>query len=463
MSLGIDPVVSNVLFTLSLVPHLCRIEKAEGRRASSLPADGLPRVSVIVALYREGAEDISATLTSLAGQSYPKHLCEVLVVVEPDDEITARNLKSWPQMLLQTGISNRMVYSDGKVRSKPHALNIALECARGEYCVFYDGADRIDSDQIASGISVMMKEDSDVAQARVLREGPSLLSRFLLFDTVLWYWKYLPLLLKHSGGFPLSGEGLFIRRQALADVGGFPEVLTEDALLGLTFLERGKRFSLVDSNVVERAPSRAKGHFKQKMRWHRGYLTCLRKLLFSLRLPLRRKLILLLPFSVPICAALGFVGWTLILGTLLTWTIWRFEAIDFSPSASVVYTRSVYCWALFLALFGIPFSILSCARTVMAAKGKLYFPLPLLLPAYWMFVGLCALCSFFRGTKDWGKTDRGQLPGSSTEEAVASEPPKAEEISPACGPLQRVPQSCPDEATVSPGTPGPHRATAESS
>jgi cellulose synthase/poly-beta-1,6-N-acetylglucosamine synthase-like glycosyltransferase len=418
MSLGIDPVVSNILFTLSLIPHGCGIER--GTPTAIPPADPveLPFLSVIVALYKEGVEDIDATFSSLLDQSYPKRRYEVIAAVEPDDDVTRENLRPWRRRWARVRLSYEVVCSDGVVHSKPHALNIALQQARGDYFVFYDGADRIDRDQLLSGITTMLREHSDVAQARVLRDGPSLLSRFLLFDTVTWYWKYLPLLLRFVGGFPLSGEGLFIRAAALRDAGGFPEVLTEDALLGLRFLEAGKRFSLVDSNVVERAPTRARGHFKQKMRWHRGYLTCLRKLLFSLRIPWRKKLILLLPFSVPICSALGFVGWTLILGTLALWRLCDVEAIDFSPSPSVLYNEVAYDWALFLALFGIPFSVFSSVRSIQAAGRKVRFPLPLLMPLYWMFVGGCALCSFFRGTRDWGKTDRGRPP-EQHEAAVA--------------------------------------------
>jgi cellulose synthase/poly-beta-1,6-N-acetylglucosamine synthase-like glycosyltransferase len=410
MSLGIDPVVSNILFTLSLIPHGCGIAKATPTEAPPADPAELPFLSVIVALYKEGVEDIDATFLSLLHQSYPKRRYEVIAAVEPDDEITRENLRPWRRRLARAELSHQVVCSDGVVHSKPHALNLALQHARGDYFAFYDGADRIDRDQLLSGVTTMLREHSDVAQARVLRDGPSLLSRFLLFDTVTWYWKYLPLLLRFVGGFPLSGEGLFIRAAALREAGGFPEVLTEDALLGLRFIEAGKRFSLVDSNVVERAPARARGHFKQKMRWHRGYLTCLRKLLFALRLPWRKRLILLLPFSVPICSALGFVGWTLILGTLVLWRLWGFEAIDFSPSSSALYNEAVYDWALFLALFGIPFSVFSSVRAIRAAGKKVSFPLPLLLPLYWMFVGCCALCSFFRGTHDWGKTDRGRPP-----------------------------------------------------
>jgi hypothetical protein len=75
-----------------------------------------------------------------------------------------------------------------------------------------------------------------------------------LLDTLVWYWKYVPLILRCSKGFPLSGEGLFIRRKVLQEMGYFPDVLTEDALLGVMLTERGKRFTLLDTVVAEKAP-----------------------------------------------------------------------------------------------------------------------------------------------------------------------------------------------------------------
>jgi cellulose synthase/poly-beta-1,6-N-acetylglucosamine synthase-like glycosyltransferase len=112
-------------------------------------------------------------------------------------------------------------------------------------------------------------------QSAVFRKGRSILSHFLTIDTVFWYRKYLPLLLRNAHGFPLSGEGLFIRKSVLDEVGGFPEVLTEDAYLGLLLTERDKRFGILDSVVVEKAPRNAKAHFTQRSRWHRGFsLVC---------------------------------------------------------------------------------------------------------------------------------------------------------------------------------------------
>lgn len=403
MSLGIDPIISNAIFSLNLLPHFSRVQK----KYATLEYDDNepPPVSIILALYKETAEDIGITIDSLINQSYSKGLYDIIIVLEPDDKTTEKNLQPWLERLRLADVSHKVVFSDGKVTSKPHALNIAVRGARGDYLAFYDASDRIDSDQVLDGIRSLTQKGADVAQARVIREGKSILSHFLMFDTILWYWKYLPFLLRFCGGFPLSGEGLFIKKDVLNEVNSFPEVLTEDALLSLELMEKKKRFVLLDSNVSEKAPRGANAHFKQKMRWHRGYLTCLRRLLLC-KIPLRKKAVLFLPFSVPVSSAMALIGWLLIGIYFSVWKLREFHPIDFSPWNFVVYDKVICYWALLLLCVGIPFSMLSSIYAAVAAKKSSRFYLLLLSPFYWIFVGFCALCSFFRGTKDWGKTER---------------------------------------------------------
>src|SRR5205814_3178920 len=125
--------------------------------------------------------------------------------------------------------------------------------------------------------------------------GRSILSEFLFIDTAFWFRKYIPFVLKLAGGMPLSGEGLFVSTSVLNEVGGFPEVLTEDAYLGIVLTEKGKRFGLVSSVITEKAPRNVRAHFVQRLRWNRGYLTCLLRLMRA-DLPLKRKCALALPF-----------------------------------------------------------------------------------------------------------------------------------------------------------------------
>jgi cellulose synthase/poly-beta-1,6-N-acetylglucosamine synthase-like glycosyltransferase len=405
MSLGLDPIFSSLFYSLSLIPHLKRPTK--GAPTSNREVTDLPYVSVLVTFCQETRVDIEMTVSSFLSQTYPPDKFEVLMAIEPDDEPVARYAAESAGRLREAGIAGRVVVSDGKLRIKPHALNLAVKQAQGKFCAFYDAADVIDPDQVEKAVRLMEEHDYDVMQSAVFRKGSSILSHFLMIDTVFWYRKYLPLLLQHAQGFPLSGEGLFVRKSVLDEVGGFPEVLTEDAYLGLLLTEGGKRFGIVDSVVVEKAPKNARAHFTQRSRWHRGYLTCLRRL-FSSKLSFRRKFFFLMPLVAPLSCSLAFLGWTFILCdaaiSLAPGAHWK-PGIGISFEAPFV-AGIVYYWSLVLACVGIPLILLSYTQVLWAEKERSYMRVLPLIPLYWMFVGFVATCSFFRGTKQWGKTER---------------------------------------------------------
>ena len=397
MSLGVDPLISNLVFSLNLIPHLSSIPtKSEPESALAQH----PLVSVILALYRENAEDILTTVRSLAQQSYPKDRLQILIVVEGDDIATIEAVNRAAVPALETaGLEPSVITSDGARHTKPYALNMALQHARGEYCVFYDAADTFEPEQIEKGVGAMVRGCYDVAQSKVLRKGGSILSKFLLLDTVVWYWKYVPLILRCSRGFPLSGEGLFLRRDVLREAGNFPDVLTEDAMLGVILTERNKRFCILDTVVTEKAPRNLWAHVRQKMRWHRGYLTCLR-FLRKANIPLPRKFFFFLSFATPIASSLGALGWMAILFQWLTTTMG-----GVAPGPEIL-GEVLHYWSLFLIGVGTPLTILSVMALTRRLQLRSYAPVAFGIPIYWIFVGCCATAALFRGTRDWGKTDR---------------------------------------------------------
>ena len=397
MSLGVDPLISNLVFSLNLIPHLSSVQ-TESEQKDSLPQ--YPLVSVILALYRENSEDILTTVDSVAKQSYPKDRLQILIVVERDDSATieAVNRAAVPA-LAEAGLEPSVITTDGSRHTKPYALNVALQHAQGEYCVFYDAADTFEPEHIEKGVGAMVSGGYDVAQSKVLRKGGSLLSKFLLLDTLVWYWKYVPLILRCSRGFPLSGEGLFIRRDVLREVGYFPDVLTEDAMLGVILTERNKRFCILDTVVTEKAPRNLWAHIRQKMRWHRGYLTCL-AFLAKVNIPLARKFFFFLSFATPIASSLGAVGWMAILYKWLT------TAMGGGATQPEILAAILHYWSLFLIGVGTPITILSVMALTRRLQLRSYMPVALGIPFYWIFVGCCATASLFRGTRDWGKTDR---------------------------------------------------------
>jgi len=151
--------------------------------------------------------------------------------------------------------------------------------------------------------------------------------------------------------------------------------------------------------VTEKAPRSLRAHVRQKMRWHRGYLTCL-GFLSKADIPLRRKFFFFLSFATPIASSLGALGWVAILYQWLTATIGG-EARG--PSTLAVL---LHYWSLFLIGFGTPLTIVTVMALTRRLQLRSYAPVAFGIPLYWIFVGCCATASLFRGTRDWGKTER---------------------------------------------------------
>lgn len=404
MSLGIDPVVAGLLFSLGLVPHAARLranpELAKGSRLA------VPLVTVIVALYREKWIDIEMTVGSLTRQTYPKDRFEVLLVVEADDWTVLSHAERGIRRLQDSGICAKLVVNNKTRSLKASALNRAIHEADGTICAFYDASDEIEESQIESAVSLMEEKNYDVVQSIVLRSGNSFLSQLLLIDTAFWFGKYLPFLLGCARGVPLSGEGLFVRKHVLDEVGGFPEVLTEDAYLGIVLSERNKRFGLVSSVITEKAPRNIRAHFVQRLRWNRGYLTCLARL-FRGKLSVKRKLVLMIPFLAPLSSSLAFWGWLWIgVQASLSMSVEPPLRGLTSESLPSMYTQLITYWSALLLGVGIPLCVASYAHTLWTAGLKRSIPFVLLLPFYWTFLGLAATCSFFKSTKHWGRTER---------------------------------------------------------
>lgn len=82
MSLGLDPIVSSLFYSLSLIPHLKR--PARGTAPSNREFTVLPFVSVLVTFCQETRADIEMTVSSFLAQTYPADRFEVLMAIEPN-------------------------------------------------------------------------------------------------------------------------------------------------------------------------------------------------------------------------------------------------------------------------------------------------------------------------------------------------------------------------------------------
>lgn len=232
----------------------------------------LPVVSVMVALYRE--DRIAPRLVRRLGRlDYPEELLDIVLIVEASDQLTRKAL---PEAELPAWM-RVVVVPDGRLKTKPRALNFALDHCRGSIVGVYDAEDAPAPDQIRKVVDHFYQRGPEVACLQGVLDfyNPSTnwLSRCFTIEYATWFRLILPGLERLGLPIPLGGTTLFFRRQALEDLGGWDaHNVTEDADLGMRLARHGYRTELVDTVTEEEANCRAVPWIKQRSRWIKGYM-----------------------------------------------------------------------------------------------------------------------------------------------------------------------------------------------
>ncbi len=232
----------------------------------------LPVVSVMVALYRES--DIAARLVQRLGAlDYPRDRLEILLVVEAEDQMTRSalakaDLPGWMRVV---------VVPDGTVKTKPRALNYALDQCRGSIVGVYDAEDAPEADQIRKVAARFNLAPPEVVclQGRLDFYNPRInwLSRCFTIEYASWFRIFLPGIARLGLAVPLGGTTLFFRREVLDRLGRWDaHNVTEDADLGIRLARHGLRTELLDSTTYEEANCVGRSWVKQRSRWIKGYM-----------------------------------------------------------------------------------------------------------------------------------------------------------------------------------------------
>lgn len=272
-------VVSALHKTAALVAYLGRHRPAPDQAiapdipaASSEPARERPVVSIMVPLFRE-PEVAHILIRRLEKLTYPKALLDVLLVLEECDSVTRdalahAQLPPWARII---------TVPDGQPRTKPRAMNYALDFCRGEIIGIYDAEDAPDPDQL------------DKVTARFARAPPDLvclqgvldyynprqnwLARCFTVEYATWFRVMMPGMARLGFAIPLGGTTLFFRRAALESLGGWDaHNVTEDADLGFRLARHGYRTEMIATTTQEEANCHPLPWIKQRSRWLKGYM-----------------------------------------------------------------------------------------------------------------------------------------------------------------------------------------------
>ena len=298
----------------------------------------------------------------------------------------------------------------GNPRTKPRALNVALDETRGELLCVYDAEDEPAPDQLRRAAARFDSDPGlDALQGKLTianwRDG------WLSFMFAVEYASLFELINPGLSALDLpvalGGTTNHFRTRSLRRVGGWDAWnVTEDADLGLRLARFGARVGALESETVEEAPNELGNWFRQRMRWQKGWM---QTMLVHTREPLR--------YFRESGVKKGVAGLTLIVGTVMTGlfgpmfliaALWR--GLEEAASETAV-SRLADVYTYILTLLGLQAVVLP-ALVAMRKRGlRPYGRALLLMPFYYLLVSAAtwaALYELIVRPFHWHKTAHGR-------------------------------------------------------
>ncbi|MDJ0827592.1 MAG: glycosyltransferase [Rhodobacter sp.] len=371
----------------------------------------LPSVSILVPLYRERAI-ASRLIERLNRIDYPRELLDICLVVEADDKVTCDTLEA---IRLPPHI-RQIVVPHSTLKTKPRALNYALDFCRGTIVGVYDAEDAPAPDQIHRVVRRFHERGPDVACLQGVLDfynaRTNWVSRCFTIEYAAWFRVLLPGLTRLGVVIPLGGTTLFFRRDVLTELGGWDaHNVTEDADLGIRLARRGYRTELIDTVTEEEANCWAWPWIKQRSRWLKGYM-----MTWAVHMRAPRRLL----------AELGpwrFLGIQLLfLGTIsqfllapILWSFWLVPLGAPHPLLSLDVPTLSLVFTIFLAS-----ELIGLAVAAYAVRGPKHRFLTPWAPVLMLYFPLAALAAY-KGLAEllfrpffWDKTEHGQCSQAET-------------------------------------------------
>lgn len=250
---------------------------------SAVEVPGGKSYAILVALYREAGQvkDLIKALDRLRWHAGRK---SIHLICEEDDSETIAAIKS-----LGRADIGLFVVPQGVPRTKPRALNFALQQVTSDYLVLYDAEDRPHPDQLMEAAARFTSGPEELAclQAPLIidNRGESLLTRCFAVEYDTLFLGILPAITLWRSPVPLGGTSNHFKTDQLKEIGGWDSFnVTEDADLGIRLARHRKTCETLFFPTYEEAPATHRPWLRQRTRWIKGWL---QTLLVHLRNPVK--------------------------------------------------------------------------------------------------------------------------------------------------------------------------------
>ncbi len=382
--------------------------KAEERMPPLLTDAELPRYTVFVPLFKE-VGILPHLAEALARLDYPAAKLDIKIVLEAVDTATieAAARLSFP------GNVDLIVVPDRLPRTKPKALNYALQFATGDLAVIYDAEDRPEPDQLRKAATAFHHASADVACLRArldyFNPAENWLSRQFTIEYATLFRGLLPLLGRFSLPLPLGGTSNHFRIGVLRDLGAWdPYNVTEDADLGMRLHRAGYHVQMLDSTTYEEACCQSVPWLKQRTRWLKGWMQ-------TFGVHMRRPVLTARELGLAgfLCFHAYFAG---IIVSSLAHPLFYLVLAYHASQGTLFQSGGTLAGDILLAIAVVNFvagyvvNVALGAVSLRGAKHKGLWPHAIFIPVYWLYVSAAAyraVWQLFYAPFYWEKTEHG--------------------------------------------------------
>ena len=239
-----------------------------------LAAREMPSMTIIAALHDE-AGVVSGLLRKLARMEYPRDRLEVALAIEADDWDTLRAAHAAARAVSATLPVRVLAVPPVGPRTKPKALNFALQQTHGDLVAVYDAEDAPAPQQLRAAAQAFAADDRlGCVQAPLgwYNRSENWLTRMFALEYAAQFHVVLPLFQRLGWPLPLGGTSNVFSRAVLTQCGGWdPHNVTEDADLGFRLARRGWKTRMIAHATLEEAPVTRKAWTAQRSRWLKGH------------------------------------------------------------------------------------------------------------------------------------------------------------------------------------------------
>ncbi|MEN9918078.1 MAG: hypothetical protein RL662_514 [Bacteroidota bacterium] len=247
-------------------------EKVTKQEVDALDEQTLPPYTILLPVYKE-SEVLRKLVGNLLNLDYPKHLLDIKLLLEEDDDLTLDTVRN----LDFPAVFDTIIVPFQMPKTKPKACNYGLFFSRGKYITIYDAEDVPDSDQLKKAVVLFNKLPNEYmciqCALNYFNRNENTLTRMFTLEYSYWFDYALQGLDALKIPIPLGGTSNHFKSDILNKLGAWdPFNVTEDADLGTRAYAEGYKVALLNSTTYEEANTNYKNWIRQRSRWIKGYM-----------------------------------------------------------------------------------------------------------------------------------------------------------------------------------------------